>query len=105
MYPNNSHRTLNNTITSGITLATPSLPFGLLVLSSIAPAPILSSTTATITIQPSDTLSKIAKAHNVGICDVAEANAIEDPDLIIAGQTLVIPAETGEKDDKSCLSD
>jgi len=60
--------------------------------------------TTTVIIQPGDTLEKIAKAHDVGICDVVEVNAIDDPDMIIAGQILVLPTETGNRDDQSCLS-
>jgi hypothetical protein len=40
----------------------------------------------------------------VGICDIAKANNIKDPNVIEAGATLQIPAATGKKDDTSCLT-
>jgi hypothetical protein len=40
----------------------------------------------------------------VGICDLAKANGIADPDVILAGMMLTIPAAgAAKKDDTSCL--
>lgn len=45
-----------------------------------------------ITIQPGDTLASIARAHGLSIEDTLKANpSIEDPNLIRAGATLVLP--------------
>ncbi|KAH6876134.1 hypothetical protein BKA58DRAFT_438083 [Alternaria rosae] len=63
-----------------------------------------SSTSKQITIAPSDTLEKIAAANAVGMCDIAKANNIHDPNLILAGEMLTIPVLTGEKDDSSCMT-
>ena len=42
-----------------------------------------------------DTLSGIASRHGVSTRAVAEANRIADPDLVVAGTTLVIPDASG----------
>ncbi|KAF9690995.1 hypothetical protein EKO04_011061 [Ascochyta lentis] len=64
------------------------------------------STTAagtTVTIAEGDTLSSIAATAGVGVCDLAKANGIQDPDVIEAGASLKIPAPAARKDDTSCL--
>lgn len=45
-------------------------------------------------IQPRDTLSAIARAHNVSVDAIARANGISDPNRIQAGRTLNIPGRT-----------
>ncbi|KAJ8114904.1 hypothetical protein OPT61_g3327 [Boeremia exigua] len=65
---------------------------------STAPAP---GAGKTVTIKKGDTLATIAAAAGVGICDIAKANNIADPNVILAGATLMIPAPTGTKDDTS----
>ncbi|MEW5728188.1 MAG: LysM domain-containing protein [Pseudomonadota bacterium] len=45
------------------------------------------------TIQPGDTLSKIAARHGVSVEDLAKANGITDPNRIRAGQSLTIPGQ------------
>ncbi|RMZ69920.1 hypothetical protein GMOD_00008858 [Pyrenophora seminiperda CCB06] len=73
-----------------------------------APAPAApSSSSQLVTIQSGDTLESIAKAHNVGLCDLVLANpAIKDPNLILVGDVLVLPAAEGkgDKGDMSCLT-
>ncbi|CAG5181210.1 uncharacterized protein ALTATR162_LOCUS9648 [Alternaria atra] len=56
-----------------------------------------------VTINPGDTLEKIAAANGAGICDIVKANGIQDPNLILTGDMLTIPVVRGQKDDKSCL--
>ncbi len=51
------------------------------------------SPSSNYTIRKGDTLSKIAARHGTTIEDLAKANGIDDPDLIIAGKTLNIPGE------------
>ncbi|KAF3008545.1 hypothetical protein E8E13_006712 [Curvularia kusanoi] len=58
---------------------------------------------STVTIKAGDTLSTIAASTGVGICDIAKANNIKDPNVIQAGATLKIPAATGKKDNTSCV--
>ena len=48
------------------------------------------------TVQPGDSLSGIALRFDVPIEDLAEANGIEDPNVIRAGQRLIIPGPTRE---------
>jgi phospholipase C/LysM repeat protein len=45
------------------------------------------------TVQPGDTLSEIAERFGTTVEDMAQANSIEDPNLIVAGQTLHVPIE------------
>ncbi len=42
-------------------------------------------------VQGGDTLSQIARRNGVSVADLAAANGIRNPDLIITGQNLVIP--------------
>ena len=46
----------------------------------------------TYTILAGDTLTKIASKFNTTVDALVKANNISNPDLIIAGQTLKIPA-------------
>lgn len=45
-------------------------------------------------VQPGETLSDIALRHGVTINALADANGLDDPDRIFAGQLLTIPAPT-----------
>jgi LysM repeat protein len=42
-------------------------------------------------VQPGDTLTSIAEAHDTSWKAIQEANGLADPDAIRAGQTLVVP--------------
>jgi LysM repeat protein len=44
-------------------------------------------------VQPGDTLSQIAERFGTPVGALAQANGIEDPNLIFAGQTLRVPTE------------
>lgn len=44
----------------------------------------------TYTVQPGDTLSKIAREHNTSVANLIVANGIQNPDVINVGQRLVI---------------
>jgi LysM repeat protein len=52
-----------------------------------SPAP----TPVTYEVQPGDTLSEIAQRFDTTVEALAEANDIEDPDVIFPGDTLRIP--------------
>jgi LysM repeat protein len=45
-------------------------------------------------VKPGDSLSRIAKQFGVTVAAIATANGIKDPDMIVAGQRLRIPAAT-----------
>ena len=47
---------------------------------------------AAYTVQPGDTLSEIARDHGTSMTALAEANGIDDPDRIVAGARLELPA-------------
>jgi len=46
----------------------------------------------TYVIRPGDTLSSIARRFNTTVEELVRLNNIANPDLIIAGETLLIPA-------------
>lgn len=45
-----------------------------------------------IVVGEGQTLSDVAAAHGVGVADLAAANGIADPNLVVAGTRLVLPA-------------
>ena len=47
------------------------------------------------TVQRGDTLSEIARDHDVSLSDVIELNEISNPDLIRPGQVILIPGVDG----------
>lgn len=63
----------------------------------------LDSSTQQYVIQSGDTLTAIARQFNRGICDIFYANNLTNPDVIIAGNTLVIPPQVCFPDNTSCL--
>jgi N-acetylmuramoyl-L-alanine amidase len=46
-------------------------------------------------VQRGDTLSGIAQRSNVSVAALAQANGIQQPDVVLPGQTLYIPAPSG----------
>lgn len=58
-------------------------------------APVALAADPTITVQPGDTLTSIAERTGVTIAQLVEANGIDDPDLIRAGQLLRLPGSAG----------
>jgi LysM repeat protein len=52
---------------------------------------------ATYTIQPGDTLGAVARHLGVSVSSLAQANGIKDPNVIYAGQTLVVPGPAQTK--------
>jgi LysM repeat protein len=61
----------------------------LVILVSLLASAVIAQTTYVI--QPGDTLSAIARSFGVSVQDIAAANNIVNPNLIYAGQTLIIP--------------
>jgi len=64
------------------------------IITTVAIGPVLGATALaadpTIVVEPGDTLTGIAKRHNVSITRLVELNAIANPSRIYAGQTLRI---------------
>ena len=46
----------------------------------------------THTIEPGETLSQIAESYGISLTELMELNSITDPDAIVSGQILVLPA-------------
>ncbi len=62
-------------------------------LAASTPAPIASeATTASYTVAPGDTLTRIASRFHTTVSALSAANNIANPSLIRAGQVLVVPA-------------
>lgn len=57
----------------------------------------------TIVVQQGDTLGRLAEEFGVGICDIAAASNLEDPNVVNIGQELTIPPPTDTPDNESCL--
>lgn len=55
-------------------------------------------------VQPGDSLGKIAPKFGVGICDIAKASGIANPNALTPWQTLTTPRPTATPDDTSSLS-
>lgn len=54
-------------------------------------------------VQSSDTLTKIATALGSGICDIAKASGLANPDFLLNGATLTVPIKLASPDNKSCI--
>jgi LysM repeat protein len=50
-----------------------------------------SSSGASVTVQPGDTLSDIADRQGISLNQLMQANGITNPDMVVAGQKLVLP--------------
>ncbi|KAK8079552.1 LysM domain-containing protein [Apiospora hydei] len=54
-------------------------------------------------VQSGDTLTKIATALKSGICDIAKASGLANPDYILNGAELTVPIGLASPDNKSCI--
>ncbi|MGI6684456.1 MAG: LysM peptidoglycan-binding domain-containing protein [Bacillota bacterium] len=48
------------------------------------------------TVKPSETLSQIAKKHGLTINEIINANQLQNPNKILIGQKIIIPAKMGQ---------
>ena len=58
---------------------------------SSAAAPSSGRSTGQVTVQPGETLSEIADRQGVSLTRLMQANGISNPNLVVAGQKLVVP--------------
>jgi N-acetylmuramoyl-L-alanine amidase len=56
---------------------------------------------AAYTVQPGDTLSEVARDHGVSVSELASINGIDDPDRILAGASLALPAPSNVVADRA----
>jgi len=61
-----------------------------LPLPGLAPAPVL----ANVVVKPGETLSEIADRHGVSLNRLMQANGISNPNMVVAGQKLVLPGSS-----------
>lgn len=57
---------------------------------------------ATYTVVAGDTLERIAALFSSGVCDIAAASLIPDPDFILVDQVLEVPTSVCDPDNTSC---
>ncbi|UQC87852.1 intracellular hyphae protein 1 [Colletotrichum lupini] len=55
------------------------------------------------TVKAGQTLTIIAQRYNSGICDIAWQNKLADPNVIYAGQVLLVPVDVCVPDNTSCI--
>ncbi|MCL8207798.1 MAG: LysM peptidoglycan-binding domain-containing protein [Actinomycetia bacterium] len=77
-----------NLILAGQVLTVP----GPAAVSAAAAAPAATTTSATYVVQPGDTLSAIAARFGTTVAALAAANGLANPNRILVGQTLRVPA-------------
>lgn len=68
------------------------LAIALLALAGLLAGAVGGARAATVTVAPGDTLSAIAARSGTTVAAIAAANGVADPDRIVAGRTLTIPA-------------
>lgn len=61
--------------------------------------------TTNYTVEAGDTLERLAAEFNSGVCNIAAANSLEDPDFILVGQVLSIPVSVCTADNESCRTE
>lgn len=57
------------------------------------------------TVVSGDTLEKIAAEYNSGVCNIATANGLTNPDFLGLGQELIIPTDVCNPDSNSCRTE
>ena len=67
----------------------------IVIFSSVSPVSAQTADGPIYIVQPGDTLSSISARFNVDLTDLMNANGISDPNLLSAGQELVIPGLEG----------
>ncbi|POS78995.1 intracellular hyphae protein 1 [Diaporthe helianthi] len=55
------------------------------------------------TVASGDSLELIAATFNSGVCDIAVASGVENPNFIFVGQVLTVPTDICDPDNDSCI--
>lgn len=58
----------------------------------------------TYTVVSGDSLEMIAATFDSGVCDIAAASGIDNPNFIVAGQVLTVPTDLCDPDNDSCIT-
>ena len=82
----------NDTITVGQKLL---IPTGDAPASTSAPGPIAPTNIISYTIQPGDTLARIASRYGTSLRALAQLNGLPNPNLLDEGQGIAVSADTG----------
>lgn len=56
------------------------------------------------TVVSGDSLEKIAATFDSGVCDIAAASGIDNPNFIVEGQVLTVPTDLCDPDNDSCIT-
>ncbi|KAJ0119573.1 intracellular hyphae protein 1 [Diaporthe amygdali] len=56
------------------------------------------------TVVSGDTLEKIAATYDSGVCDIAAASDLDNPNFIEVGQVLAVPTDVCDPDNESCIT-
>lgn len=56
------------------------------------------------TVVSGDSLEKIAATFDSGVCDIAAASGIDNPNFIVEGQILTVPTDLCDPDNESCVT-
>lgn len=70
--------------------------------SKIPPETCVDGPSTNYTVASGDTLEMIAAEFSSGVCNIAAANGITNPDFILLGQVLVVPNDVCTPDNDSC---
>ena len=79
----------------GVLDAEPKLRRHRVLASTLIVALAVGAASADYVVESGDTLGTIARSHGVSVQEIAEANGIDNPDLIQVGQVLVVPGPQG----------
>ncbi|KAL1881196.1 hypothetical protein Daus18300_001047 [Diaporthe australafricana] len=56
------------------------------------------------TVASGDSLEKIAATFDSGVCDIAAASDLDNPNFIVEGQVLSVPTDVCDPDNESCIT-
>lgn len=69
---------------------------------SCPPGSCTNGPTTNYTVQPNDSLEKIAATFDSGVCDITKLNHLASPDFVLDGQQLIVPTKLCQPDNTSC---